>query len=94
MKIDPSISTSDLGITSQGNAKDATSTSQVQTAVEDTTKLAFDRTTNGTLTSQAMAVTDVRQDKVDALREAINSGQYKVQPDEIAEAMLQNAPEL
>jgi flagellar biosynthesis anti-sigma factor FlgM len=36
----------------------------------------------------------VRQDKVDALREAINSGQYKVQPDEIAEAMLQNAPEL
>jgi flagellar biosynthesis anti-sigma factor FlgM len=39
-----------------------------------------------------MSSADVRQDKVDALRQAIGSGQYKVVPNKIAEGMLQEYP--
>jgi flagellar biosynthesis anti-sigma factor FlgM len=52
------------------------------------------------LAAQAMALADVRQgddareSKVDALRRAISNGQYKVEPDKIAEAILQESPKL
>jgi flagellar biosynthesis anti-sigma factor FlgM len=94
MKIDPSVSTSDIGLSPGGNSKTAASANQAPTAGEDTATLAFDHSKIGALTAEAMAAPDVRQDKIDALREAINSGQYKIQPDEVAEAMLQEAPEL
>ncbi|MGA2921176.1 MAG: flagellar biosynthesis anti-sigma factor FlgM [Candidatus Sulfotelmatobacter sp.] len=93
MKIDLSGSTPDPMITSRGNHQDATSTSQVHNAGGDTTSLSYDRANIGSLTSQALSSADVRQDKVDALRQAIGSGQYKVVPNKIAEGMLQEYPE-
>jgi negative regulator of flagellin synthesis FlgM len=86
------IITPEPGIRSGGNNQDATSTSQVYSAGEDTTTLSYDRANIGALTSQAMSAADVRQDKVDTLRQAISSGQYEVAPDKIADAMLQGYP--
>jgi len=42
------------------------------------------------LQQQAMAVPDVRQDKVDALKQQIASGQYNVDPSEVAKSMREN----
>lgn len=40
------------------------------------------------LVSGAMNSPDIRQDKVESLQKAINSGQYKIEPDQIAGAMI------
>ena len=40
------------------------------------------------LVSEAMSSPDVRQDKVQALQQAIGNGQYKLEPDKIAGAMI------
>ncbi len=94
MKIDLNGSTPDPIITPRGNNSGTPSTSQVQPGGEDTATLSFDHTNIGSLTSQAMASPVVRQDKVDALRQAISTGQYKVEPEQVAGAMLQESPKL
>jgi negative regulator of flagellin synthesis FlgM len=94
MKIDLNSSTPDPVITPRGNNSGAASTSQVHAGGEDTATLSFDQANIGALTSQAMASPDVRQDKIDALRQAISTGQYKVEPDQVAGAMLQESPKL
>ena len=43
-----------------------------------------------TLEAQVLASPEVRQDKVEALRQAIQNGQYKVEPDKIAQAIIQH----
>jgi flagellar biosynthesis anti-sigma factor FlgM len=43
------------------------------------------------LASQAMSMPDVRQDLVARLRQSVQSGQYSVDPQKVAEAMLQQA---
>lgn len=40
------------------------------------------------LTSQAMNTPEVRQDKVDALRQSISNGDYKVDPNKIASSIV------
>ena len=40
------------------------------------------------LATRAMETPEVRQDKIDALRQSITSGQYQMDPNESAEAML------
>jgi negative regulator of flagellin synthesis FlgM len=40
------------------------------------------------LVSEAMNSPEVRQDKVQSLQQAISSGQYKLEPDKIAGAMI------
>jgi negative regulator of flagellin synthesis FlgM len=40
------------------------------------------------LVSEAMHSPEVRQDKVQSLQQAISSGQYKLDPDKIAGAMI------
>lgn len=42
-------------------------------------------------TEIAKATPDVRSERVDALRKKIQSGEYKVQPEKIADGMLQEA---
>jgi flagellar biosynthesis anti-sigma factor FlgM len=86
-------STPDPIVTPQSNQNVASSTDQVQTGqvqntAEDRTTLAFDHTNISALVSQAVASPEVRQDKVDALRQAISSGEYKVDPGQVANAML------
>jgi flagellar biosynthesis anti-sigma factor FlgM len=92
MKIDLNNSTPDLTITPRGNDNSAGSTSPVHKTEEDTASLSFDRASVGSLVSQATTSPEVRQDKVEALRQAISSGQFKLEPDKTAEAMLQGPP--
>jgi negative regulator of flagellin synthesis FlgM len=92
MKIDLNNSTPDPIVTPRGNNNNAASTSQVHNAGEDTASLSFDRASVGSLVNQAMGSSEVRQDKVDALREAISSGQYKIEPGKIADAILSESP--
>jgi negative regulator of flagellin synthesis FlgM len=40
------------------------------------------------LTAQALTAPEIRQDRVEALREAIRNGSYQIDPGNIAEAML------
>jgi flagellar biosynthesis anti-sigma factor FlgM len=40
------------------------------------------------LTQQALQSPEVRQDKIDAIRQSISSGQYQVDPAKIADAMI------
>lgn len=42
------------------------------------------------LEAQVLASPEVRQDKMEALRQAIQNGQYKVEPDKIAQAIIQH----
>lgn len=93
MKIDLNSTSPDPIVTPKGN-NSATSTSPVQGAGEDKATLSFDRASVGALASQAMASAEVRQDKVEALRQALSNGQYKVETDKVAEAVLQQARKL
>jgi len=93
MKIDSNHSTSDPIVTSQTkNQGSSASTNQTHSAGEDTASLSFDRASVSSLVTQAMASPEVRQAKVAALRQAISSGQFKIEPDKIAEAMLPEPP--
>jgi len=40
------------------------------------------------LVSEAMSSPEIRQDKVQSLQQAISSGQYQIDPDKIAGAMI------
>jgi len=54
----------------------------------DDAALAQDKVTLSSLATQALARPEVRQDLVDNLRQSIDSGQYKLDPVAIADAML------
>lgn len=47
-----------------------------------------DSVTLSSLASKALDTPEVRQDKVDSLRSAIQNGSYTVDPDQTADAML------
>jgi flagellar biosynthesis anti-sigma factor FlgM len=54
----------------------------------DPTELSRDTVTLSALATQALALPDVRQGQVDSLRQSINSGQYQLDPHQIADAIL------
>jgi flagellar biosynthesis anti-sigma factor FlgM len=54
----------------------------------DQTDLSRDTVTLSALASQALGLPEVRQGQVDGLREKINSGQYQLDPHQIADAIL------
>jgi flagellar biosynthesis anti-sigma factor FlgM len=47
-----------------------------------------DRVTLSALATQALGMPEVRQGTVDSLRQSINNGEYQLDPDEIADAIL------
>jgi negative regulator of flagellin synthesis FlgM len=57
-------------------------------SIEDKTSLSADTQSISSLQAQAMATPAIRQDKVEALRQAIQQGQYQLEPDQIAHAIL------
>ena len=59
-------------------------------SVEDKTSLSADTLSISSLEAQAMAAPQIRQDKVEALRQSIQNGDYKVEPDKIAQAILEH----
>jgi flagellar biosynthesis anti-sigma factor FlgM len=54
----------------------------------DHTTLTSGSVSVSSLVSEAMSSPQVRHDKVQSLQQAINSGQYKLDPDKIAGAMI------
>lgn len=54
----------------------------------DRTTLTSDSTSVTSLVSAAMNSPEIRQDKVDSLIKAVSSGQYKLDPSEIASSMI------
>ena len=55
----------------------------------DKSVLSEDRVTLSALASQVLAMPEVRQAQVDGLKQSISSGQYKLDPHGIADAILQ-----
>jgi flagellar biosynthesis anti-sigma factor FlgM len=60
----------------------------IQSATEDRTTFQSDSTSVKALTSQAMQSPEVRQGKVDALRQSVSSGEYQVNATKIAGAII------
>lgn len=50
-----------------------------------------DTVTISALTAKALQTPEVRQEKVDSLRQSVASGQYQLDPNAIAEAMVSQA---
>ena len=60
----------------------------VPTQTEGSHESGEDSVTLSSLASKALDTPEVRQDKVDSLRTAIQNGSYTVDPDQTADAML------
>jgi negative regulator of flagellin synthesis FlgM len=58
---------------------------------EDKATLSTDSTNIQALTAKAMESSEVRQERVEALRQAVQNGTYKIEPDKIAEAMIRQS---
>ena len=59
-----------------------------ETGLKEKADLTQDRVTLSALATQAMGTPEVRQEKVDSLRQSISSGQYQLDSNESAEAIL------
>jgi flagellar biosynthesis anti-sigma factor FlgM len=57
----------------------------------DKNTLSQDRVTLSALASQALGMPEVRQATVDSLRQSVSSGQYQLDPNDIADAILRGA---
>lgn len=66
-----------------------------QTAVqgpgEDKATLSTDLASIQALTAKALSVAEIRQDRVDALRQSIQNGEYKIDPAQVAEALIRES---
>jgi flagellar biosynthesis anti-sigma factor FlgM len=62
--------------------------SDIQGATEDRTTFHSDPTSVQSLTSQALNSPEIRQNKVDALRQSVGNGEYQIDPTKIAEAFI------
>ncbi|HXZ43115.1 MAG TPA: flagellar biosynthesis anti-sigma factor FlgM [Terriglobales bacterium] len=94
MKVDLNASNLSGIISSQGSqsANPAVSDSSPSEPLgEDKATLSGDSTNAQNLTTKALEIPEVRQDKVEALRAAIKNGDYKIEPSKIAEAMIQES---
>jgi negative regulator of flagellin synthesis FlgM len=57
--------------------------------VEDKASLSVDTLSVSSLATQALAAPSVRQEKVEALRQAVQNGEYKIEPEKVAQAILE-----
>jgi flagellar biosynthesis anti-sigma factor FlgM len=90
MRIDLSNATASQ-LTSELSSKPVTAQKTAQPSGvngEDHATLTSDSTSVGSLVSTALNSPEVRQGKVDSLRQAISGGQYAVDPASIASSMV------
>jgi flagellar biosynthesis anti-sigma factor FlgM len=59
-----------------------------QPNAEDRATLSSDSASVGSLVNTALSSPEVRQDKVDSLKQAVNSGQYDLNPGKIAASII------
>lgn len=71
-----------------GRSEKPARTEQPALAPQDQTSFSSDRTSISALEAHVMQTPEIRQDRVASLKDAINKGQYALEPDKIAEAML------
>ena len=73
----------------EGGSTSSTRTEQSAAAdLQDQTSFSSDSMSATSLQARAMQTPDIRQDRVAALKDAISKGQYKIEPEKIAESML------
>lgn len=75
----------------QAGAKSASKTGQAegaQTGGEDRATFSSGSSSVDHLVNNALQSPEVRQDKVESLRQAVSSGQYKLDPSAIAKSMV------
>ena len=73
----------------RSNTKASTGSTAANSSVsEDRTTFSSTSTSVKSLVSQALSSPEVRQDKVDSLRQSISSGEYKIDPNKIAGAII------
>lgn len=94
MRIDPFSSaasqlSSDLSSQQVGKQADAQASARSQgIPQDDRTTLTSDTTSRASLVSTALNSPEVRQGRVDSLRQAISNGEYQVDPSRVAAAMV------
>jgi len=71
------------------NGKKVGGKSSGATSPQDKAIFSSDSLDLASLQAQALAMPPVRQDRVEALRQAIQNGEYQVDPDKIAQSILQ-----
>ena len=91
MKVELNRPTLDSVASAQASKADISGQSPIEGSEEDKATLTTDRASLETLVAQAMTVPEVRQEKVAALRQAIQAGQYKVDPEKIADALIRDS---
>jgi len=69
-------------------AEETRQAEQASTQDGDKVTLSLDSAAIASLQAKALSMPEIRSDKVQALREAISTGQYKVEPEKIAEAIV------
>ena len=78
-------------IATEPNAKQVSANNGATSALaggEDRTTLTSDTQSLTSLVSTAMNSPEIRQDKVDSLTQAVNSGKYQLDPGKIAASIL------
>jgi flagellar biosynthesis anti-sigma factor FlgM len=84
------VSSNQIELEKSSTGKASQKPSSATDNVVDRASLKNDSATVNSLQQKALAVPDVRQDKVDALKQQIQSGQYRSDPGETAKAMREN----
>lgn len=77
------------GLERDDKAKKAGSKAASAPNVEDKASLSTDALSVSALEAQAMNTTAIRQDKVEALRQSIQNGDYRIEADKISHAILE-----
>ena len=77
------------GVEREGETRKARCKSPNAPNVEDKTSLSSDTLSVSSLTTQAMESPSVRQDRVEALRQQVQNGEYNLDANKIAQAILQ-----
>jgi flagellar biosynthesis anti-sigma factor FlgM len=72
-------------------ANPASSVGTEPAIAEDAATLSVDSARVNSLVAKALDSSEIRQDKVETLRQAIQNGDYKIDPAQIAEAMIRQS---
>jgi flagellar biosynthesis anti-sigma factor FlgM len=59
-----------------------------ETVTQDRTQFSFDQTRVRALQTQALAQPEVRQQRVDSLRQSVGKGEYAVSDSQVADAII------
>lgn len=78
----------DKGSTDRARAAPASDQNRSETAPVDRARFSFDNTRVRALEAQVLAQPEIRQERVDALRQAVGKGEYAVSDGQVADAML------